>query len=660
MRNRFELLTGTILALTFALPPGASAQSPSVRQAPPPAPFQFGTREHVLPPPNAAIIRREPAHETPRSPMRDSAREAQASVPAPETPSAAPAAAPAPVPAPAPAAVAPPSADKGPINSMLDRVFGASDAQITEKLKEIAAARRMDSLLPREADRKAAEAFYKARNYAPIWIKDGGLTPRAKAAITRLGNAGADALDPAEYPVPSFNGGAHELAEDDIKLTSALLHYARHLQTGRIAPTRVSVEVDYGIKPPEPMDYLRRLADASDIDATLESFNPPHAGFKALKKQLAALKANASADEDTGRIPNGPAVQPGQKDPRVPALRAKLGVAGKDGDLTYDKALVAAVNRVQAKADIKGKGILDDKAVALINGPKPSQMIHTIEANMERWRWLPRELGRTYVMVNVPDFTLKVVKDNEIVWRTKIVSGKPETPTPLTSASMQTIVVNPSWYVPQSIIQNELLPQYDRDPKIFERMGLEVKRGPDGNINVVQPPGAANALGHIKFNFPNKYQVYLHDTPEKRLFAHERRAFSHGCMRVEDPTKFGEVMLSLAMAGPTPDSRTLLAMYGKEEKTYTLQQQPRVHLTYQTAYVDDAGKLVIREDLYGFDQRIRTILNSDERKIADVPPPLDKQREAALTTAKSNQEILRRVERGTASNPLQFFERLFR
>jgi murein L,D-transpeptidase YcbB/YkuD len=261
-------------------------------------------------------------------------------------------------------------------------------------------------------------------------------------------------------------------------------------------------------------------------------------------------------------------------------------------------------------------------------------------------------------MVNIPDYTLKVVRDHSIQWRTKIVAGKPQTPTPLASATMETVVVNPSWFVPQSIIQNELLPLYANDPNIFDRMGLEVKRGPDGHINVVQPPGAANALGRIKFNFPNKFQVYLHDTPEKRLFAQEKRAFSHGCMRVENPTKFGEVMLSLAMSGPTPTSNQLDAMFGHEEKTYKLMQRPQVHLTYQTAFVDEGGKLVVRDDIYGFDARINAILRSDERRVADVPPPPDPKRDAATT--KSNQEILSRVERREAGNPFSFFEKIFR
>jgi murein L,D-transpeptidase YcbB/YkuD len=211
--------------------------------------------------------------------------------------------------------------------------------------------------------------------------------------------------------------------------------------------------------------------------------------------------------------------------------------------------------------------------------------------------------------------------------------------------------------VPQSIIQNEYLPLYASDPHIFDRLGLEVKRGPDGHINVVQPPGAANALGRIKFNFPNKFQVYLHDTPEKRLFAADRRAYSHGCMRVEDPTKFGEIMLSLAMKEPMPNSRQLQGMFGHEEKVFKLEKQPMVHLTYQTAYVDD-GKLTFRDDIYGFDARIHAILHSDERRVADIAPPKDPKRD--LATEKSNQEILARVERREASNPFVFFEKLFR
>ena len=574
------------------------------------------------------------------------------------------------------------------VRGALDRLLAASDTQIAEKLRDMATSKQFDKRVDNAGERKAMESFYAARNYAPIWIRDGRLTAQAKTAIARLRNAAADGLDAPDYPVPEFGTftGAEALAAGDIKLTDSVLTYARHLAIGRIAPTRVSAEVDYGKRtPPEPADILKTVSDARDVNAAFNGFEPPHEGYKALKAKLADLRSTEARADANERIAGGPSIKPGDKDARVPQLRERLKVSlappaprtvqvrdkrtgqikliklppeeNRTAELVYDRALFNAIKNIQANADIKPTGVIDNRTLAAINGPTPAHKAERIVANMERWRWLPRDLGKTYVMVNVPDFTLKVVRDGRQVWATKIVAGKPQTPTPLLTAAMDNVIVNPSWYVPQSIIQNELLPHYESDPRIFERMGLEVKRGPDGHINVVQPPGAANALGRIKFNFPNKFQVYLHDTPEKRLFAASRRAFSHGCMRVEDPTKFGEVMLSLAMAGPTPNSRQISGMYGQEEKTFKLTSRPMVHLTYQTAFVED-GKLELRDDLYGFDARIRSILGSDERRVADVAPPQDPKRD--LATLKSNQEILRRVERREASNPFVFFERLFR
>ena len=549
------------------------------------------------------------------------------------------------------------------IKGMIDKMFSASDAQIGERLHTLVTSRQTEHRFDHPGERQAVVKFYAARNYAPLWIADGHLNGLAKAVIAHLKDAGADGLDPADYPVPEFSGGAEALAHDDLMLTHSMLTYARHLATGRIAPTRVLAEVDYGNHTPEPADILRKVAGASDAGAALESFNPPHEGFRALKAKLAELRSNAPRAEAApdNRIADGRLIRPGAKDARVPALRERLHVRGKPGDHTYDRALYDAVRRLQYRHGIKPTGVIDRQTIAAINGPRPisqSQKIDRVAANMERWRWLPRDLGKTYVMVNIPDYTLKVVHDHDVVWRTKIVVGKPQTPTPLLTATMDSVLVNPSWYVPQSIIQNELLPRYASDPNIFDRMGLEVKKGPDGNISVVQPPGAANALGRIKFNFPNKFQVYLHDTPEKKLFSYDRRAFSHGCMRVEDPTKFGEIMLHLAMNGRTPDSRQLYAMFGQDERTFKLSSRPMVHLTYQTAFVDDAGRLVLRDDIYGFDTRISAIMHSGERRIADIAPPPDPNRD--LATAKANQEILRRVERREANNPLMFFERLFR
>jgi murein L,D-transpeptidase YcbB/YkuD len=547
----------------------------------------------------------------------------------------------------------------GLVRAALDRIFAVSDAQIGDKLREIVAAKRLDKHLERANERKAVEAFYAARNYAPLWIVDGAMSTRAKATIARLKDAAADGLDAADYPVPNFESlnGAEQLANADVTLTASVVTFARHLQSGRIAPLRVFAQVDYGEHTPDPADILKKISTAGDVNAAFDAFNPQDQSFKALKDKLAALRANASTAPDN-RIPGGAVIRPGTNDARVPALRERAGLRGKPSDTLYDRRLFEAVKHVQARADIKPTGLIDNRTIDAINGPRPGQSLDKVMATMERWRWLPRDLGHTYVMVNIPDYTLKVVHDRQVMWRTKIVAGKPQTPTPLLAASMDNVLLNPSWYVPQSIIQNELLPHYASDPNIFDRMGLEVRRGPDGNINVVQPPGAANALGRIKFNFPNKFQVYLHDTPEKRLFAADKRAFSHGCMRVENPTKFGEIILQLSLRGPSPNAQQINAQYGQAERTYKLVDRPAVYLTYQTAFVDDAGKLQLRDDIYGFDARIHAILHSDERRIADIAPPPDPKRDAA--TAKANQEILSRVERREAQNPFSFFEKIFR
>ncbi len=233
---------------------------------------------------------------------------------------------------------------------------------------------------------------------------------------------------------------------------------------------------------------------------------------------------------------------------------------------------------------------------------------------------MPRNLGNPHVVVNIPDFRLTLCKDEQVYWTTKIVVGLPGKPTPLISAEMKFITVNPTWNVPPSIIENEYLPALREDPGALDRIGLKVEQDPDGTVRISQPPGAGNALGRIRFNFPNKFLVYQHDTPDKHLFARDRRAFSHGCMRVQDPLMYGEKLLSLVLPNENYTAARLEKMFGGSEININFPKSKfiPVHLTYQTAFVDGDGKLQLREDVYGRDARMFAQLKGAERKVADM------------------------------------------
>jgi murein L,D-transpeptidase YcbB/YkuD len=252
-------------------------------------------------------------------------------------------------------------------------------------------------------------------------------------------------------------------------------------------------------------------------------------------------------------------------------------------------------------------------------GKSQARHIETVIANMERWRWYPRDLGDAHVLVNLPDFTLRVMHDGGQVWTTRIVIGKPTMATPLLSETIKTITVNPTWTVPQSIVRNEYLPALAQDPTVLERMGLRVSYS-GGGVTITQPPGAGNALGRIRFNFRNRFSVFQHDTPDKNLFAHKVRAYSHGCMRVQNPAKYAEVLLNIARPQEHWTAGRVQHMFGRGEQDLQLQPTPIwVHLTYQTAFVDNAGKLQFRRDIYNLDGRTLAAIKHERGHFEPVP-----------------------------------------
>ena len=461
----------------------------------------------------------------------------------------------------------------------------------------------------------------------------GAADARAKAAIAYLAQVDSVGLDPNDYPTPDFKSAvtAETLAADELALTASVLSYARQAQSGRVHFSRVGADIEFKLVAPEPAKVLADLADASDVGAALDGYNPPQPEFKALKAKLAELRKGAltpKAEEEKKpelvRIADGKILRPGMKDQRVIAVRKRLNVDGDKDNPLYDDAVRDAVKTFQTEADIGVDGNLGPNTVRALNGEKqethrPSaDPIDTIVVNMERWRWLPRDLGNPHVIVNVPDYSLTLWNNGKVYWHTRIVAGKPGKATPMVSAEMKFITVNPTWNVPPSIIENEYLPALQQDPEALDRIGLKLTQDPDGTVHISQPPGAGNALGRIRFNFPNKFLVYQHDTPDKYLFAKEKRAYSHGCMRVQNPLTYGEKLLSLVLPNEHYTEARLEQMFGGSEININFPKNIWVHLTYQTAFVDEDGKLQLREDVYGRDARMIAILKGSERRVADI------------------------------------------
>ena len=257
------------------------------------------------------------------------------------------------------------------------------------------------------------------------------------------------------------------------------------------------------------------------------------------------------------------------EDPRVPLLREKLRLAGDAADLRYDAKLAEAVKKFQRANDLPATGMLDANTVRELNGPPRDRSIDIILANMERWRWYPRDLGKAHVAGQPAGIQAARDSQRRQVWKTRIVIGKPDKATPLLTATMKYITVNPTWNVPPSIVHNEYLPALQQDPTVLERMGLKVSDNRDGSVHIYQPPGDGNALGRVRFNFPNRFLVYQHDTPDKHLFAHDARAYSHGCMRVQDPPKYAEVLLNIARPSESWTADKIKRMFGTTSRTFS-------------------------------------------------------------------------------------------
>ncbi len=499
-----------------------------------------------------------------------------------------------------------------------------------------------------KAQRDAIVAFYRRNNFAPIWVSPEGLNDKAKRALELMAKAEDEGLDSTDYLPPvlgSFaddgsdaKGDFGQLSRLELAVSAMALRYAKHAYSGRIIPNRLSGYHD--IEPPvlDLVAALKEMAARPRPDEYLASLHPQTPDYAKLKAAYAEFEANSASDTDEP-IPAGTLVKPGMRDGRVPLVRRrmiKLGfldpasstaapfaqddgspaataVAWEDEDV-LDKALSEALKKYQAKNGVKASGMIGPGTIAALNAMADQRSLLKLVLNMERARWLPRNLGGRHIIVNAAAFELRLVENDKTTWRTNVIVGKPETQTAVFSDEMEMVVINPYWRVPGSIIRTEMLPILQEDPSYLDRLGYEVftsdgrrirsrsadwwSMGSKVAYNIRQPPGGDNTLGRIKFLFPNEHNIYMHDTPTKKLFKKPMRAYSHGCIRVENPRELGVRVL-----GFSREEVDALIDSG-ENQTFNLKRKTPVHISYFTAWPDATGEIAYYADIYGRDARL--------------------------------------------------------
>ena len=463
---------------------------------------------------------------------------------------------------------------------------------------------------------------YKDLNYQLIWIDGERPSRRYTEFAKALAAAETHGLPAPLYaaPISATDKGAQiapEQAPDlDVKTTAVFLRYFAHLTGGRLDPR--ALQSLWTLKPEKP-DLVVALTSAvknNDLVGAMDRLQPQHPEYRELAKALARYRAIA-AKGGWPSIPPNTKLKPNQQSPVVPALRQRLAIEGdlepsheKNTSPLFDDTVVAAVKRFEERHRIEPDGIVDPAAVSAMNVPV-EQRIRTIELNLERWRWLPDRMPDRHFVVNVPDFRLEAIEQGKAVLDMRVVVGAPDNKTPIFADEMTHVVFSPYWNVPPGIAQEETIPRALNDPGFLARNNMEVvnesgERVDSGSVDwsnarglrIRQKPGSGNALGGVKFIFPNNFDVYLHDTNATKLFDRIERGLSHGCVRVEEPHKLAQYVLR---DQPEWTAEAIdAAMTAGQEKHVKLKTQIPVYILYKTAWVHDGGVRFLK-DLYGHD-----------------------------------------------------------
>jgi murein L,D-transpeptidase YcbB/YkuD len=514
------------------------------------------------------------------------------------------------------------------------RVRGAIRSELAHGLHHIG---------PKGVDRVDATVLrlYRRRLYVPLWSRGAVLGPQAADLAEVLLNARVDGLNPSTYEAAAIDSlvrqvGKHpdatSLGRLDVMLTHSFLLYASHLASGQIAPREVDPQ--WFTKPDRVnlTSLLRHALHTNNVKSLLASLAPQQPGYQRLKEAYARYFAMAARGE-WPVVPPGPKLALGSNSPRVAILRARLAAEGDlpaqdTGSTMYDAALQQAVQVFEERHGQTTDGTVDTEDLAQLNVPLATR-IRQLELNLERWRWLPPRFEDRYLLVNIPDYMLYAYENNRPVLSMRVVVGKEYTRTPVFASKMTYMVLNPTWNVPVSIVQKEIVPAMQQDPGYLEKndmkvvtpQGSEVDPGSvdlselaSGRYTIRQEPSGDNALGRIKFMFPNQFDVYLHDTPADHLFSREDRDFSHGCIRIERPLDLASYVLR---GSRTWDAAQVSeALSTNETQTVTLPHPISVHILYWTAWVDEHGRTQFRDDVYNLDDRLDKALRLNPRATA--------------------------------------------
>lgn len=487
--------------------------------------------------------------------------------------------------------------------------------------------------------RNALPAFYLGREDAPAWISEGRPSSCAVALVAALRTASEDGLDGADYHRAAIDSlldaarDASDLADLDLLLTDAFLTFGSHLAQGRVNPTTLEPEWLANRRQVDMAAELSATLERGDVRGHLDALRPAQPGYRALRRMLARLRS-VQAEGGWGIVSEGPTIHPGDTDPRVPMLRRRMTASGDldtpgGGDVQeLDEDLARAVRRFQGRHGLEPDGNVGPGTLAAMNVPVEAR-IAQIEVNMERWRWLPNDLGRRHIRVNIADYRVEVWEDGAVALDMRAVVGREYRETPMFSATMTYLVLAPYWHVPPRIAAVDKLPEIRKNPGYLASMkmtlfdqatnepvdpssldwnaitGAELNR----RFRLRQDPGPLNALGNVKFMFPNRHNVYLHDTPSRELFGRTTRAFSSGCIRVEKPLDLADYLLAGDPRWSPGRIRAVVA--AGQETTVWLERPVPVHILYWTAFAGDDGGVDFRPDLYGRDRAVRRALEAE-------------------------------------------------